>query len=64
MAYLLISPQGAEIKAGKLMLQRIKLLADEKRTFGFETTLSGETIFSLLQRLKKRNIIYNFFSLV
>ena len=36
-------PERAAIRAGRLMLQQIHLLADHGRDFGFETTLSGKT---------------------
>ncbi len=48
------SPERVAIRAGRLMLEQIQLLADRKRDFGFETTLSGKTYFRLLQELKAR----------
>ena len=36
------SPESAAILAGRLMLERIKELANQRKDFGFETTLSGK----------------------
>jgi predicted ABC-type ATPase len=47
------SPQRAAIQAGRVVLQRIKLLTAKEATFGFETTLAGRTYLSYLKRLQK-----------
>ncbi len=36
------SPEKAAIRAGRLMLKRIRQLSAEEKSFGFETTLSGQ----------------------
>ena len=46
------SPEAAAIRAGRLLLEQIRLLASKRSDFGFETTLSGVTYVSFLQRLK------------
>ncbi len=46
-------PQLAAIKAGKLVLQQIDEYARQKVSFAFETTLSGKTYASHIQKLKK-----------
>ena len=46
------SPESAAMHAGRLLLEQIRLLASKRSDFGFETTLSGVTYVSLLQRLK------------
>ena len=46
------SPERAAIRAGRLMLKQIHLLADQHRDFAFETTLSGKTYMRLLTNLK------------
>jgi len=45
-------PRSAAMKAGKLVLSRIKELADSSTDFGFETTLSGRTNLRLFRHLK------------
>jgi len=46
------SPEAAAMRAGRLLLEQIHLLANKRSDFGFETTLSGVTYMALLQRLK------------
>ncbi|MDZ7697520.1 MAG: zeta toxin family protein [Deltaproteobacteria bacterium] len=57
------SPERAAIRAGRLMLEQIGLFADERRDFGFETTLSGKTYVRLLQDLKDRGYRIHLFFL-
>lgn len=45
-------PRAAAIKAGKLVLTRIRDFAGIGADFGFETTLSGKTCLNLFKRLK------------
>jgi len=45
-------PERAAIRAGRLMLEQIRLLASQDRDFGFETTLSGKSYLRLLTNLK------------
>jgi len=46
------SPEAAAMRAGRLLLEQIHLLASRRNDFGFETTLSGVTYVSLLRRLR------------
>ena len=46
------SPEAAAMRAGRLLLEQIRLLASKRSDFGFETTLSGVTYVSLLRTLK------------
>jgi len=48
------SPETAALHAGRLLLEQIRILAEKKTDFGFETTLSGVTYVSLLRKLKAR----------
>lgn len=45
-------PEKVAIEAGRIMLERIKRLIEERRTFGMETTLSGRTYIGLFKRMK------------
>jgi predicted ABC-type ATPase len=45
-------PRIAAIKAGKLVLSRIRDFAESGADFGFETTLSGRTHLNMFRRLK------------
>ena len=49
-----LAPEAAAIQAGRLMLQQIRSLADQRKTFGFETTLAGRTYLKLFTDLKRR----------
>jgi predicted ABC-type ATPase len=57
------SPETAALRAGKLLLEQIHLLAKRKEDFGFETTLSGVTYVSLLRRLKAQGYAIHLFFL-
>ena len=47
-------PARSAVKAGRLVLERVKELSDARRDFGFETTLSGRGYLPWLSGLKKR----------
>jgi predicted ABC-type ATPase len=57
------SPRAAAIKAGRLVLEQIRRLADKKVDFAFETTLSGKFYVSFLKELKKKSYSINIFFL-
>lgn len=46
------SPETQNVRAGRLLLERIRDLAGERADFGFETTLSGRTYVKLLGDMK------------
>lgn len=46
-------PTRSAVKAGRLVLERVKELSDVRRDFGFETTLSGRGYLAWLDTLKK-----------
>lgn len=48
------SPEAAAVRAGRLMLDEIKLAMRRGEDFGFETTLSGRGHLNLVRQLKKR----------
>src|SRR5882672_5424546 len=48
------SPETAAFHAGRLMLEEIDFYAKRGESFGFETTLSGQTYLSSVRNLKKR----------
>jgi predicted ABC-type ATPase len=47
------APETQDIRAGRLLLERIGELARAKADFGYETTLSGRTYLKLLGNMKK-----------
>ena len=47
-------PDTAALAAGRVLLHRMKELVQEKKDFGFETTLAGKTYRSILQDMKDR----------
>ena len=46
------APESQNLRAGRLMLERIGELAEQRADFGFETTLSGRTYVKLLCDMK------------
>jgi len=55
------SPETVAFRAGRLMLEEIKLYVKREENFGFETTLSGRSYLGLIRRLKKRGYKVHFF---
>lgn len=51
------------MRAGRLLLEQIRLLASKRSDFGFETTLSGVTYVSFLRRLKAQGYRIHLFFL-
>ena len=47
------APETQNLRAGRLLLERIKELSQAREDFGFETTLSGRTHARLLTDLKR-----------
>jgi len=56
------NPEGVAIQAGKIMIERIKYLTENKMDFAFETTLSGLRHLRFLKLAKQQgyNIILLF----
>ena len=48
-----LDPTRSALRAGRLVLERIKEFSLAKKTFGFESTLSGRGYLSTLAKLKK-----------
>jgi predicted ABC-type ATPase len=57
------SPEAAAMRAGRLLLEQIRLLARKRSDFGFETTLSGVTYVSLLRKLRTQGYRIHLFFL-
>ena len=57
------NPESVAIEAGKLMLQRIKHLMDERKTFAIETTLATKSYANTIKKAKELgyNVILLFF---
>lgn len=56
------APETQNMRAGRLLLERIRELAAAKEDFGFETTLSGRTYARLLAQMKADGYrVYLFF---
>ncbi|MDE7336281.1 MAG: zeta toxin family protein [Muribaculaceae bacterium] len=47
------NPESVAIEAGKLMLQRIELLLEQRKTFAIETTLATKSYASLVKRAQQ-----------
>jgi predicted ABC-type ATPase len=41
-------PEAAAFRAGRLMLEEIKLAVKHRESFGFETTLAGRSCLSVI----------------
>lgn len=48
------APETQNVRAARLLLERIKELATAKTDFGFETTLSGRTYVRLLKEMQEK----------
>jgi predicted ABC-type ATPase len=57
------APETQNIRAGRLLLERIRELSMAGSDFGFETTLSGRTHAKLLSSLKRSGYLINLFFL-
>lgn len=57
------SPEAIAFRAGRLMLAEIQLYARRSVSFGFETTLSGQSYLNMIRHLKKRGYEVHFFFL-
>ncbi len=49
------APETQNVRAGKILLERIDELADDKQDFGFETTLSGRSYARMFRRMKEND---------
>jgi len=56
-------PERAAIKAGRLMLEKMNLLAESRVDFAIETTLSGKAYVHFLQNLKPKGYKIHLFFL-
>jgi predicted ABC-type ATPase len=52
-------PEGAAFHAGRVMLERIHLLAKERVDFAFETTLASRTFAPWIKELKQTGYIFH-----
>lgn len=52
-------PEGAAFHAGRVMLERIHHLANERMDFAFETTLASRTFASWIKNLKQAGFIFH-----
>ena len=57
------SPESAGIKAGRILLEQVHALANQKVEFAFESTLSGKTYISFLKGLKSHGYTIHIFFL-
>lgn len=52
-------PEGAAIAAGRVMLARLRELADRRVDFGFETTLAGRAYGGWIKELRRRGYSFH-----
>jgi predicted ABC-type ATPase len=57
------SPRRSAMKAGRLVLEQIKQLAEKNVDFGFETTLSGKAYLKTFRWLKEKGYKLHLFFL-
>ena len=57
------SPEGAAIRAGRLMLGEIELSMRRRDVFGYETTRAGRSYLRVIRRLKESGYAVHFFYL-
>ncbi len=58
------SPESMGIKAGRILLEQIHHLAEQKSDFAFESTLSGTAYVPFLKKLKSRGYVIHIFYLL
>ena len=51
--------EAVAIQAGRVMLKRMKYLAEEKANFAFETTLASKTFYPWISNLKKDGYFFH-----
>jgi predicted ABC-type ATPase len=56
-------PTTAAMRAGRLLLERIKELTQQGRDFGFETTLAGKSYARTLRRMRQQGYAVHLFFL-
>src|SRR5687768_1046122 len=47
------APETVALKAGRLLLEEVRRFENERVSFALETTLSGKTYLSLVERLRR-----------
>lgn len=57
------APESAAIKAGRILLEQIHSLVDQRVDFSFESTLSGKTYIAFLKNLKSKGYAVHIFFL-
>ena len=57
------APESAAIKAGRILLEQIHSLVDQRADFSFESTLSGKTYIAFLKNLKSKGYAVHIFFL-
>ena len=58
-----LDPTRSALRAGRLVLERIKEFGHAKKTFGFESTLSGRAYISTLSKLRASGFRINLYYL-
>jgi predicted ABC-type ATPase len=56
-------PDTAAVAAARVLLARLKTLVQQKRDFGFETTLAGKTYAPMLREIKAAGYVRHLFYL-
>lgn len=56
-------PESAAIKAGRILLEQVRHLSEQKSDFAFESTLSGTSYVPFLKKLKLKGYIVHIFYL-
>ena len=58
-----LSPEAAQLQAGRLLVERVRMVSRKGSDFSFETTLSGKTFIHLLRDLRGRGYAVHLFFL-
>ena len=57
------APEASALRAGRLLLERIRVLAKQQQDFSFETTLSGTSYVAFLRDLKAQGYVISLYFL-
>lgn len=57
------SPESVAIKAGRILVEQVRRLSEQRADFAFESTLSGTSYVNFLKRMKLKGYVIHIFYL-
>ena len=56
-----LQPEAAAWQAGRVMIDRLRELAEQRQSFAFETTLAGRSYFKWIEELRSKGYEYHLY---